>query len=952
MANVIEVYTIAGGGWFQDVFNGVAMFFNSSASDYLLAMGTLFSILVAVLAYIKNKDLMELMKWAVFYALVVAVLVGIKEDVQVIDLSEPSAIYQVDNVPAGIAVPASLLTRVGAGMTQVYDTIFARPDSLTYSKTGMMFGAALAVGSTNFMFTEPEAQRIFTDYVKNCVVPDIQLNKKYTMGDLMRANDPYALIFSNPSPLRGLYDNDRNFMTCEAAAAWLKNNSGDLNGRDTGSFMKQASSWLHGFTNQVFGANNGGTAIFTEMLSDSYNWFHNTSTSSTEIIRRNVVMNGIRHGLNSYAVDSGNTAGMLNISSEMSLAKMRMSQSTSASIATHTLPIIHTVLLGMTIALFPVMVILMVVSSLSWTVLKGYIYTLAYLQMWPILFAILNHAMNFYLKDKLGGTPVVLSTMDQVQNTYSDIGTTAGWLALSIPFIAWGMVKGLGQVMSQAGNYLGQTLQGAATQSSSSTVDGTYAFNNMQTDNVQGSKWDTNYSRRDGHVSEQLDNGAVLTRTRDGGTVMNTAEATSKLAVHIAGAESTVAGWNASAREQYAQSAQHQAGYQKAKETSWSQLQQFASQRGNSDTMGSSADSGQTANITRGASEMMSIVDRYAEANNLSKSSAYNELMDKSSRGAVNAGVKGSVGTPKWVKAGFGVGAEAHAGTELTGATQSSHGTNQSNSQRNDNSHDKNAQMVHDFRQSRDMVESSAAKLSAQHNDATSNNLSEQFGAALNDTSKEFESWQASETRAHEYSEMATYAHDNRAQFDQNYDQMFANYVGQKAPGRAQAVLSDTGSTEVAAEREQLVQEFMKERVLPQLEQQYRSNKASIGQNMPGVASGNNPSVQEIFDNNSAVISDKADTASIRKDSQERVNTHLSDVDKKISENGTHIDASKGNVEEGRASLKDNHENAREKQEQGMQDETDRQSFFSDDAFTPHTSIENTPSLFKKDDKK
>lgn len=951
MANVIEVYTIAGGGWFQDVFNGVAMFFNSSASDYLLAMGTLFSVLVVTLTYIKNKDLMELAKWAFYYTLVVSILVGIKEDVQIIDLSEPSAIYQVDNVPAGIAVPASLLTRVGAGMTQVYDTIFARPDSLTYSKTGMMFGAALAVGSTNFMFTEPEAQRIFTDYVKNCVVPDIQLNKKYTMGDLMRASDPYALIFSNPSPLRGLYDADRNFMTCEAAAAWLKNNSGDLNGRDTTSYMKQASSWLHGFTNQVFGANNGGTAIFTEMLSDSYNWFHNTSTGSTEIIRRNVVMNGIRHGLNSYAVDSGNTAGMLNISSEMSLAKMRMSQSTSASIATHTLPIIHTVLLGMTIALFPVMVILMVVSALSWTVLKGYIYTLAYLQMWPILFAILNHAMNFYLKDKLGGTPVVLSTMDQVQNTYSDIGTTAGWLALSIPFIAWGMVKGLGQVMSQAGNYLGQTLQGAATQSSSSTVDGTYAFNNMQTDNVQGSKWDTNYSRRDGHVSEQLDNGAVLTRTKDGGTVMNTAEATSKLAVHIAGAESTVAGWNASAREQYAQSAQHQAGYQKGKETSWSQLQQFASQRGNSDTMGSSADSGQTANITRGASEMMSIVDRYAEANNLSKSAAYNELMDKSSRGAVNAGVKGTVGTPKWVKAGFGVGAEAHAGTELTGATQSSHGTNQSNSQRNDNSHDKNAQMVQDFRQSRDMVESSAAKLSAQHNDATSNNLSEQFGAALNDTSKEFESWQASETRAHEYSEMATYAHDNRAQFDQNYDQMFANYVGQKAPGRAQAVLSDTGSTEVAAEREQLVQEFMKERVLPQLEQQYRSNKASIGQSMSGVSSGNNPSVQETFDNNSGVISDKADTASIRKDSRERVNTHLSDVETNISENGKHIDASKGNVEESRASLKDNHENAKKMQEQGMQNETDRQELKWGD-LKPDVGPHKEDSLFKGEGEK
>lgn len=944
MANVIEVYTIAGGGWFQDVFNGVAMFFNSSASDYLLAMATAISVLVAALAYVKSKDLLELAKWAAVYVAVISVLVGIEKDVQVIDLSEPAAIYQIDNVPAGIAVPASLLTRVGAGMTQVYDTIFARPDSLTYSKTGMMFGAALAVGSTNFMFTEPEAQRIFTDYVKNCVVADIQLNKKYTMGDLMRTSDPYTLIFSNPSPLRGLYDTDRNFMTCEAAAAWLKNNSGDLNGRDTGSYMKQASSWLHGFTNQVFGGNTGNTAIFTEMLSDSYNWFHNTSASSTEIIRRNVVMNGIRHGLNSYAVDSGNTAGMLNISSEMSLAKMRMSQSTSASIATHTLPIMHTVLLGMTIALFPVLVVLMVVSALSWQVLKGYIYTIAYLQMWPILFAILNHAMNFYLKDKLGGTPVVLSTMDQVQNTYSDIGTTAGWLAISIPFIAWGMVKGLGQVMSQAGNYLGQTLQGAATQSSSSTVDGTYAFNNMQTDNVQGSKWDTNYSRRDGHISEQLDNGSVLTRTRDGGTVMNTAEATSKLAVHIAGAESTLAGWNASAREQYAQSAQHQAGYQKGKETSWSQLQQFASQHGNSDAMGQSGDNSVTANMTRGMNLMKSLSEQYNQQMGYQGSTGFNELMDKTSRGTVSAGAKATVGGKL-----FGVGLEGHASTEASGTSSSAHGTRKESSERHDNNHDKSSRLVEEFRQARDMVESSAAKLSASHTDTDSNSLTAQFGAALTDTSKEFESWQTSETRAREYSEMATFAHDNRAQFDQNYDQMFANYVGQKAPGRAQVVLSDTGSPEITAEREQLVHEFMKERVLPQLEQQYRSNKESIGQSMPGVSSGHHASVQETFDANSNVIGDKANESGVRKDSQERVNNQLSAVEKKISESGSVIDASKGNVEEGSASLKDNHEKARKAQEQGMKDETERQRLINEDTFTPHKSIDTTVSLFKKD---
>lgn len=949
MANVIEVYTIAGGGWFQDVFNGVAMFFNSSASDYLLAMGTAISIIVAALSYAQSKNLMDLVKWAAFYVLVVSLLIGIKKDVQVIDLSEPSAIYQIDNVPAGIAVPASLLTRVGAGMAQVYDTIFARPDALTYSKTGMMFGAALAVGSTNFAFTDPEQQRVFTDYVRNCVVGDIMLNHKYTMGDLMRSADPYSLIFENPSPLRGLYGSDRNFMTCQEAAAWLKGNASELNGGGTTGFMKQANAWLHGFTTQVFGSQgNPSAALFGEMLSDSYNWFHNTSTDSTEIIRRNVVMNGIRQGLGSFAMDSGNTAGMVNIASETSLAKMRMSQATSASIATHTLPIMHTVLLGMTIALFPVLVILAVVSSLSWQVLKGYVYTIAYLQMWPVLFAILNHAMNFYLKDKLGGTPVVLSTMDQAQNTYSDIGTTAGWLALSIPFIAWGMVKGLGQVMSQAGNYLGQTLQSTATQSSSSAVDGTYAYNNMQTDNVQGSKWDTNYSRREGHISQQLDNGSTSTLTPSGGTVVDTSGGMSKLAVHIGGAESVAAGWNASAREQYAQSSQHQAGYQKGKETSWSQLQQFAAQQGNSDTMGSSGDFGLTGNITRGASEMMSVVDRYAKANNLSHSAAYSELMDKSSRGSVSAGAKGSVGTPKL----FGFGAEAHLGTEVTGATQSSHGTNESSTQRNDSSHDKNAQMVQDFRQSRDMVESSSARLSAQHNDASSSNLSQQLGAALNETSKEFDSWQASETRAREYSEMATYAHDHRAQFDQNYDQMFTSYIAQNAPGRAQAVLSDTGSPEIAAEREQLVHAFMQERVLPGLEAQYRANKASIGQSMPGVSAGTHASVQETFDANSAAVDRKADDSGVRRDAVARVSRQLSDVGQKLSENASNIDAGRGKIDESRDSLKNNHEKDRELQEQGMKDETDRQRLFNNDTFDFHSSVDNNPSLFNKDDRK
>ncbi|HCL6408230.1 TPA: conjugal transfer mating pair stabilization protein TraG, partial [Citrobacter freundii] len=532
---VDTIYTVAGGAWFQDSLNGVAAFFNSRAGDSLIAMATAVSVIVGAATYIRTRNIMDLVKWAGFYVLVIAVLVGDKRNVQIIDLSEPAAIYQVDNVPTGLAAPASLITRIGAGMAQVYDFVFARPDALTYSKTGMLFGAQLAAGSSDFRFSEPEIQRMFSDYVHNCVVGDIMLNNKYSIGDLMNSTDPYALIFSKPSPLRGLYDKNRNFLTCEQASTKINTDSNDISGRNMFPFLQQVLNRMHGFTNQVFGPTNGASAaLFTEMLGDSYNYFHGNSMTSTEIIRKNVVMNGLRSGLESFSAQNGDTAGLVNTATQTSMAKMRLSQATSASIAANTLPVMHSVLLGMTMALFPVLIVLAVVSSLSWTIIKGYIYTIAYLQMWPILFSILNHAMNFYLQGKLNGTPVTLATFDQVQNTYSDIGTTAGWLALSIPFIAYGLVMGLGRVVSQAGNYLGQTLQSASTQSSSQAIDGNWSYNNMTTGNVQGNKWDTNYSHREGHMTNQLESGATKTLTSSGQSVYNTTEAISKLPVDIA----------------------------------------------------------------------------------------------------------------------------------------------------------------------------------------------------------------------------------------------------------------------------------------------------------------------------------------------------------------------------------------------------------------------------------
>ncbi|EBO4966886.1 conjugal transfer protein TraG, partial [Salmonella enterica] len=872
---VDTIYTVAGGAWFQDTLNGVAAFFNSRAGDSLIAMATAVSVIVGAATYIRTRNIMDLVKWAGFYVLVIAVLVGDKRNVQIIDLSEPAAIYQVDNVPTGLAAPASLITRIGAGMAQVYDFVFARPDALTYSKTGMLFGAQLAAGSSDFRFSEPEIQRMFSDYVHNCVVGDIMLNNKYSIGDLMNSTDPYALIFSKPSPLRGLYDKNRNFLTCEQATTKINTDSSDISGRNMFPFLQQVLNRMHGFTNQVFGPTNGAsTALFTEMLGDSYNYFHGNSMTSTEIIRKNVVMNGLRSGLESFSAQNGDTAGLVNTATQTSMAKMRLSQATSASIAANTLPVMHSVLLGMTMALFPVLIVLAVVSSLSWTIIKGYIYTIAYLQMWPILFSILNHAMNFYLQGKLNGTAVTLATFDQVQNTYSDIGTTAGWLALSIPFIAYGMVRGLGQVVSQAGNYLGQTLQSASTQSSSQAVDGNWSYNNMTTGNVQGNKWDTNYSHREGHMTSQLDSGATKTLTSSGQSVYNTTEAISKLPVDIALGKTASSSWQQQQRDAMSEAQSLSNSLSQTSSLATSQMSQWSQQRGNSDTTVAGSDASTGSNLTKALNTIQSIGSRYARDENVSLAEAVRAAATKSQD--MSAGVGGSaqvsldtdrhiLGKIGGLATGLKGSVEGHLKTDYTGRSGSSHGTSSDLTQQGGTSKGFSAQELKDFRDAMDVVASSRVTDSGSHTDNASASLANQLSSTFSSLKSQASQYNDAVTRSHEYLQLASYAENNSASINQNYSQEFVGYVTSQRPGEADQLLSDAASPEVRAERDRLAQSFVEDRMKPQLLQEFEQNKGRTGEGMGSVgASSGGGNLQSEYDLQQTQMENRANEGGVR----------------------------------------------------------------------------------------
>lgn len=910
------IYTISGGAWFRDSLNAIATFFQMNDWEHIVQMATVLSVVAAAMAYVRGKDLLTLFKWVASMVLITGVLVQVKRPVHIIDLSNPTQVYQVDNVPVGITMPFSLITSIGHALVEGYETVFHQPDALAYSKTGMLFGADLMGRSTDFLSTNPEMTGLFSDYVQNCVVGDMLLNHKYSLNDLMNSADPYSLIFSQPSPLRGVYDGNGNFQTCQWAAQQLQT----VITTDTNAGGR---TWTH-YIRQIFGARADANVLFGEVMGDSYRYFYGASQSASDIMKRNVTLSALRKGIPSFASRNGDTASLVNLSSETSYSKLRVSQATGADIATKTLPIMQTVLTGVLIGLFPLVMALGIMSVLTLEVLKGYVYSIAYLQSWPLLFAILNNAMNFYLQAQTSGTAVTLSNLSLVQQQYSDIGTTAGWLALSIPFLAGGLIFGLHKVMSQAGSYLGSAMQGASSQSSSQAVDGTWAFNNMQTDNVQGGKWDTNSSFASGQMTTQTGSGAMKTITSDGNAVYNAQPGMSKLATDINFGKTASSTAQRLARESDVQAESALQGYNQSVNTGYNMAKQYSQQHGNSSTMTSGADSSQSTTESQAINKMLSASKSYAERNNISEAQAWNELhsQGESSRIGFGGRASGGVDSSKtlWGKAGqlvVGVSgkAEVYASKDLSNDKGASDTTTNGGSSSLDNSFDQNSQEARDFRQGMDHLRSYRTNVAGSNSDNSASSQLEQIGATFSKADSQYEQFTTSRNRSHEYSEMASASDTTSASVQSNYTQEFVGYVQQNRPESAERILTNTQDSAVREERETLANQFMEEKLRSRVEGDFSINRENIGSGMTGVGNNTNSGSGNLYNDGTTEIDSRSNASGIREDNTSRVNNMISENETKSGGAGMQIQKEKGNINDSRSGLSAAYELADRKSE-------------------------------------
>jgi conjugal transfer mating pair stabilization protein TraG len=129
----------------------------------LLRIAGTFGVLAALFAFIKQRNPMVMVQWLAIFMVLTSVLLVPKRSVQIID---PAAVWKTDNVPVGLAAIASLTTSIGYKMASTYDMLMARPDSVTYSKSGMLFGSQIVAETSDFTTQNPELAQMLPDYVE------------------------------------------------------------------------------------------------------------------------------------------------------------------------------------------------------------------------------------------------------------------------------------------------------------------------------------------------------------------------------------------------------------------------------------------------------------------------------------------------------------------------------------------------------------------------------------------------------------------------------------------------------------------------------------------------------------------------------------------------------------------------------------------------------------------
>lgn len=481
---MVEIFTVGGGDYLVNVFQAVAAWTGNGGYKSLIQVVLVMGLGLSALTLAFNQDWRAWINWFLGATLIYSCLMVPRLDVHVTDRLNPGlAPANVSNVPLGLALMASFTSQVGDYLTGSAEVVFGLPGDLNYSKNGMIYGARLYDATRSLRISDPEFAANLDEHFRQCVFYDVLLGR-YSMKQLAETNDIWATIapgsqaraqrFLTRDPSSGQVSS--SIVTCREAytalnAQWagLIDGMGTVFGRQL--YPKQTAALAK-------------AKLFAD-LPVAYQYLAGVSANATDIFKQTLTINAMSQAMHSMSGSSG--AGNVDVYAQTRAdIQTERTYGSIASNAMKWVPLLNVVLTVLFYALFPVLFPLFLMPKTGPLALKGYVTGFFYLAAWGPLFVILH--MMLMVKGAADMTAVAgtnglsLASFTGMADVNSDIGTLAGYLIASVPFLAGGVAKGAMAISHHATSYLNPS-QNAAEEAAREASTGNVALGNTSFEN-------------------------------------------------------------------------------------------------------------------------------------------------------------------------------------------------------------------------------------------------------------------------------------------------------------------------------------------------------------------------------------------------------------------------------------------------------------------------------------
>ena len=492
-----EIYAYQNADSLFGVFNAAAAIHASNDYASAVAAVAFCGFVAALIAYAFAPEKLQGWKWLGSVVLVFGILIVPKVTVGVVDKTGGSAVKVVDNVPFGVALLGSLTSTIGHTLTGLFETAFqvipgagALPAELSYQQNGLMFGNRLVRETGNVVFQDPAFRTDLVNFIHNCTTYDL-IDGTLDPANFSASDDVWPLMAS-PNPAR--------FSTLTGAGGAVgvdtcPNVYLSLNGRLPAQLQRIQGRLAFQLNPTLPGA--AAAAAIAGQIQQAYlkNSIANASATAADIMRQNAMLNALEDTGKIVGQKVNDPAAMvLAVGRAQAVAQMNASWLNYGKVAEQALPVFRNVIEAVTYALFPLFVLLLLLTSGRETMLafKGYAAILIWIQLWPPLYAILNYMASIYAAYDLaaaadlgtGAKALALQTASVIYSRALSGEAIVGYLAISIPFIAWAALKRMenfGTALVGGLSGLQAMLSGAT---SASTVGNT-SLGNVSMDQMQ-----------------------------------------------------------------------------------------------------------------------------------------------------------------------------------------------------------------------------------------------------------------------------------------------------------------------------------------------------------------------------------------------------------------------------------------------------------------------------------